>query len=110
MPVQWILSPSRPKRALDELGFQPEGDWPSGFYRGAPGYLWVVYGGLMLQVFYYTWSYYQLEGYHSFGKLVKTFLVSLFAIGFWTLLTMTFIALYIYRNSHFLEFFTQQRR
>lgn len=79
-------------------------------YRGEPGYLWLVYGGLMLQVIYYTWSYYQLEGYHSFGKLLKSFFVSLFAIAFWSALTMTFIALYIYRNSHFYEFFTQGRR
>ena len=43
MPVQWILSPGRPKRALDELGFQSDGDWPDGFYRGARGYkVWVV--------------------------------------------------------------------
>lgn len=81
-----------------------------GLFRGGPGYLWLVYGGLMLQVLYYTWAYYQLEGYRSFGKLAKSFFVSAFAIAFWSMLTMTFIALYIYRNGQFYEFFTQPRR
>jgi hypothetical protein len=43
MPVQWILTPTRPRRALDELGFRPMDGWPVGFYQGAPGYkVWVV--------------------------------------------------------------------
>ena len=50
-------------------------------YRGDTIYLFLVYGGLLLQAIYFTWCYYQLQGYHSLGKLVKTFLVSTLAIA-----------------------------
>ena len=43
MPVQWILVPSRPRRALAELGFTAPPDWPQGFYQGQRGYkVWIV--------------------------------------------------------------------
>ena len=43
MPVQWILAPTKPQRALEELRFEACGEWPRGFYQGARGYkVWVV--------------------------------------------------------------------
>jgi hypothetical protein len=43
MPVQWILAPTRPQRALTGLGFQAAADWPHGFYCGAPSHkIWIV--------------------------------------------------------------------
>ncbi len=43
MPVQWILSPGRPTRALQKLGFQPARGWPRGFYHAAEGFqAWIV--------------------------------------------------------------------
>jgi len=39
LPMQWILSPTRPKPAIETLGFHSDDSWPAGFYRGAaPGY------------------------------------------------------------------------
>lgn len=39
LPMQWILSPTRPKPAIETLGFHIGDVWPAGFYQGAaPGY------------------------------------------------------------------------
>lgn len=39
LPMQWILSPTRPKPAIETLGFHLGDGWPAGFYQGAaPGY------------------------------------------------------------------------
>lgn len=39
LPMQWILSPTQPKAAIESLGFHMDDGWPAGFYQGAaPGY------------------------------------------------------------------------
>jgi len=39
LPLQWILSPTQPKPAIESLGFHMDDGWPAGFYQGAaPGY------------------------------------------------------------------------
>jgi len=81
-----------------------------GLYRGSPAFGYFVYGGLLLQAIYYTWCYYQLMQYRSFGKLVKVFLVSALAIFLWSIFAMSLMGLYIYRNAHFYEFFRQMSR
>ena len=42
-PVLWVLSPGRPEEVLQGYVGNPAMDWPSGFYRCAPGLaMWIV--------------------------------------------------------------------
>lgn len=81
-----------------------------GLYRGSAAYKYFIYGGLLLQAIYYTWCYYQFLQYDSFGKGLKAFLVSLLSVVLWSVLTLCFIAIYIYRDLNFYQFFTQMSR
>jgi hypothetical protein len=62
--------------------------------------------GLPLQLIYFTWCYYQLMPASRY-RLGKAFGVSLLGIVMWTLVSLTFVALYIYRSPSFVHFFAR---
>ena len=67
-----------------------------------------VYLGLILQVIYFTWCYFQfLPSRPGFRKFMGCFGLSLLGVILWTLVTMTAMALYIYRSPAFVNFFTR---
>ncbi|TCD07056.1 DUF3667 domain-containing protein [Pedobacter frigidisoli] len=61
--------------------------------------------GLITQVVYYTYAYKGFMQIKGFFGGAKVFLQSLIGIVIWVMLSMTFMAIYIYQNIHFLDFF-----
>ncbi|MEO7308924.1 MAG: DUF3667 domain-containing protein [Chitinophagaceae bacterium] len=74
-------------------------------HAGANGIL--VAAGMLLQVLYFSWSFYTMLGFRSTAKIFKTFTVSLFSVLLWGMLVMLFMAIYIYRSWDFYQFFTR---
>ena len=64
---------------------------------------------ILLQVVYFTWSFNGFLQLTSAGQRTKSFLVCLLAIFFWSLLSVTAMAIYVYQNWHFYEFFTRMK-
>lgn len=81
-----------------------------GLFHDSPTFKYFIYGAQLLQAIYFTWCYYQFMRYDSFGKGLKTFLVSVLAIVLWNVLTLSFMAIYIYRDANFYQFFTRMFR
>ncbi|MHA4846903.1 DUF3667 domain-containing protein [Flavitalea antarctica] len=78
------------------------------FGDGRETYNMFISLGLLLQVVYITWCYYQfLPAKKGFSKLSRAFGLSLLGVVLWSLVTMTAIALYIYRSPAFVKFFTR---
>lgn len=63
--------------------------------------------GLSLQAFYFSWGYIQLMGATTFNKKSKAILVAALGIILWFLVSITLMAIYIYRSSSFYQFFTR---
>jgi hypothetical protein len=64
--------------------------------------------GLILQVIYFTWCYYQfLPSRPGILKLPGALALSLLGVILWTLVTTTGMALYMYRSLSFVNFFTR---
>ncbi|MES2774245.1 MAG: DUF3667 domain-containing protein [Bacteroidota bacterium] len=73
----------------------------SGFRGGLIG------GALLIQVLYFTWSFYSMLQLKSSWQLIRTFLVCLFSVMLWGLLVMVFMAIYLYRSWDFYKFFAR---
>ena len=72
---------------------------------GAERYL--VWIGLLIQSVYLAWSLNGFLSLTSTGSRIKSFSVSLLAIVLWALLTVTAMAVYIYQNKNFYQFFSR---
>ncbi|RYG48076.1 MAG: hypothetical protein EOO01_13980 [Chitinophagaceae bacterium] len=86
------------------LIFPLQGLFGSG--RGVAGFF--VFLGLVLQVVYLSWCYYQfLPSRPGTKKMLGAFGLSLLGVLLWSLVTMTAVALYMYRSPAFINFFTR---
>lgn len=63
--------------------------------------------GLILQVVYFTYAYYELQVEEARFRLPRAMLVSILAVFGWILVSMLGMAIFMYRNWHFYEFFTR---
>lgn len=63
--------------------------------------------GLALQSIYFSWGYIQLMGAGTLHKKSKAILVAALGIILWFLLSITLMAIYIYRSSSFYQFFAR---
>jgi len=78
------------------------------FGSGNAGANMFIYLGLLLQVIYFTWCYYQfLPSRPGIRKVLGAFGLSLLGVVLWSLVTMTAMALYIYRSPAFIDFFAR---
>ncbi|HTE23002.1 DUF3667 domain-containing protein [Flavitalea sp.] len=67
-----------------------------------------IFLGQLLQVVYITWCYYQfLPSRPGFLKLLGAFGLSLLGVILWNLVTLTAVAIYMYRSPAFINFFTR---
>jgi len=65
--------------------------------------------GLVLQIIYYTCAY---KGFMQQSGILGTamvFIQSFIAVVLWVALTMMAMAIYIYQNSHFIDFFSRMK-
>ncbi|RYY13737.1 MAG: DUF3667 domain-containing protein [Chitinophagaceae bacterium] len=63
--------------------------------------------GLILQILYFTYAYYEFQMPGARFRLVRAAIVSLSAVLVWILVSMLGMAIFMYRNWHFYEFFTR---
>jgi hypothetical protein len=76
-------------------------------FRGGSAEGYLVLGGLLLHVCYYTWCYYQFLPFTNGRKLLKSLLISVLVVALWSLVSMLAMALYLYRSWEFYKFFTR---
>lgn len=67
----------------------------------------LVWLGLLWQALYMWWAFNGFLQLRTAGERFRSFLVSLFCIVAWIILSMSFIAIYIYRSPQFYKFFTR---
>lgn len=63
--------------------------------------------GLLIQLVYYTVAYKGFMQLVGFGQTIKVTLYSLIAIVLWVILSMLVMAVYVYQDWHFYEFFNR---
>jgi len=64
---------------------------------------------MFLQVIYFTWGLNGFLELKTAGQRTRSFFVSFLAIILWAIFSMTCMAIYIYQNWHFYEFFTKMK-
>jgi len=65
--------------------------------------------GLAIQIIYYTYAYKGFMQQSGIVGTAKVFLQSFIAVVLWVVLTMMAMAIYIYQNSHFIDFFSRMK-
>lgn len=65
--------------------------------------------GLVLQFIYYTYAYKGFMQQSGIVGTAKVFIQSFIAVVLWVALTMMAMAIYIYQNSHFIDFFSRMK-
>jgi hypothetical protein len=74
-------------------------------FRGSAAGRWLPMLGLLLQALYLFWCLNGFLDLRSAGGRTKSLLVSLFSIVLWFFFSLTMMALYIYRNGDFYQFY-----
>ncbi|MBC7936231.1 MAG: DUF3667 domain-containing protein [Rhizobacter sp.] len=64
---------------------------------------------ILLQVIYFTWALNGFLQLTTTGQRTKSFFVCLLAIFSWSLLSITSMAVYVYQDWNFYEFFTRMK-
>lgn len=64
---------------------------------------------MLLQAVYFAWCLNGFLDLRTAGQKTKAFFVCLFAIFMWAVFSVTAMAIYIYQNWHFYEFFTRMK-
>lgn len=79
-------------------------------FKGSPYELAVTALGFVLQWIYFVVAYGGFMQLNGFWQRTKIIVVVLFGLVLWIFLSMNLIALYVYQNAHFYEFFKYMKR
>lgn len=81
-----------------------------GILKGTPWIPFIPLLGFMLQAFYYAVAYKGFLQLKGFWSVFKVALSSIISIVLWVILSTSAMAIYVMRNVHFYEYFTQMGR
>ncbi|WEK38104.1 MAG: DUF3667 domain-containing protein [Candidatus Pseudobacter hemicellulosilyticus] len=73
--------------------------------RGTPGYFYIVLAGLLLHALYLMWGMNGFLLLRTTGLRLRSFGVSLLAIGGWALFSLLMVSLYISQSWYFYRYF-----